>query len=206
MAGRLRRLWRTRTTASSTIVYGVEPGKRIRWHTDATEETQYIIAGTGKLDLEDGTTHQAGPGSVFVLPTPMRHDLENTGKETLCAVAFFAAAMFTQDFDQVDVAAEEPHPRHAEPRRLRSHMRPWVVLTCAAISLATSLVPARSDSPNGVRTLNPPGAIKAVGTWSLGARAGDFIFIAGIQGIDLATNKLVEDPKRAFAKLSLTSK
>ena len=85
-------------------------------------------------------------------------------------------------------------------------MRPWVVLTCAAISLATSLVPARSDSPNGVRTLNPPGAIKAVGTWSLGARAGDFIFIAGIQGIDLATNKLVEDPKRAFAKLSLTSK
>jgi hypothetical protein len=42
-----------------------------------------------------------GPGSVFVLPTPMRHDLENTGKETLRAVAFFSAAMFTQDFDQV---------------------------------------------------------------------------------------------------------
>jgi hypothetical protein len=38
---------------------------------------------------------------VFVLPTPMRHDLENIGKETLRAVAFFAAAMFTQDFDQV---------------------------------------------------------------------------------------------------------
>ena len=83
------------------IVYGVEPGKRIGWHTDATEERQYIIAGTGKLDPEDGTAHQAGPGSVFVLPTPMRHDLENTGKETLRAVAFFAAAMFTQDFDQV---------------------------------------------------------------------------------------------------------
>jgi quercetin dioxygenase-like cupin family protein len=89
------------TTASSTIVYEVEPGKRLGWHTDATEETQYIIAGTGKLYLEDGTTHQVGPGSVFVLPTPMRHDLENTGKETLRAVAFFAAAMFTQDFNQV---------------------------------------------------------------------------------------------------------
>jgi quercetin dioxygenase-like cupin family protein len=89
------------TTASSTIVYEVEPGKRLGWHTDATEETQYIIAGTGKLYLEDGTTHPVGPGSVFVLPTPMRHDLENTGKETLRAVAFFAAAMFTQDFDQV---------------------------------------------------------------------------------------------------------
>ena len=88
-------------TASSTIVYEVEPGKRLGWHTDATEETQYIIAGRGKLYLEDGSTHEVGPGSVFVLPTPMRHDLENTGKETLRAVAFFAAAMFTQDFDQV---------------------------------------------------------------------------------------------------------
>jgi quercetin dioxygenase-like cupin family protein len=44
------------TTASSTIVYEVEPGKRLGWHTDATEETQYIIAGHGKLYLEDGST------------------------------------------------------------------------------------------------------------------------------------------------------
>jgi quercetin dioxygenase-like cupin family protein len=88
-------------TASSTIVYEIEPGKRLGWHTDATEETQYIISGEGKLYLEDGSTHRVGPGSVFVLPTPMRHDLENTGTETLRAVAFFAAAMFTQDFDQV---------------------------------------------------------------------------------------------------------
>jgi quercetin dioxygenase-like cupin family protein len=88
-------------TASSTIVYEIEPGKRLGWHTDATEETQYIIAGRGKLYLEDGSTYAVGPGSVFVLPTPMRHDLENTGSETLRAVAFFAAGMFTQDFDQV---------------------------------------------------------------------------------------------------------
>jgi quercetin dioxygenase-like cupin family protein len=88
-------------TASSTIVYEIEPGGRLGWHTDATEETQYIIGGTGKLYLEDGSTYVVGPGSVFVLPTPMRHDLENTGTETLRAVAFFAAAMFTQTFDQV---------------------------------------------------------------------------------------------------------
>jgi len=88
-------------TASSTIVYEIEPGKRLGWHTDATEESQYIIAGTGLLYLEDGSRHPVGPGSVFVLPTPMRHDLANTGKETLRAVAFFAAAMFTQNFDNV---------------------------------------------------------------------------------------------------------
>jgi quercetin dioxygenase-like cupin family protein len=88
-------------TASSTIVYEIAPGGRLGWHHDATEETQYIIEGTGKLYLEDGSTQAVGPGSIFVLPTPIRHDLENTGKETLRAVAFFAAAMFTQTFDQV---------------------------------------------------------------------------------------------------------
>lgn len=89
------------TTQSSTIVYEIEPGGRLGWHTDATEETQYIIAGNGELHMEDGSKHPVGPGSVFVLPTPVRHDLVNTGKETLRAVAFFAAAMFTQTFDNV---------------------------------------------------------------------------------------------------------
>jgi len=72
LAGRVCVYGGNGTTASSAIVYEVEPGKRLGWHTDATEETQYIIAGSGKLYLEDGTTHQVGPGSVFVLPTPMR--------------------------------------------------------------------------------------------------------------------------------------
>ena len=31
----------------------------------------------------------------------MRHNLANVGTETLRAVAFFAAAMFTQNFDDV---------------------------------------------------------------------------------------------------------
>ena len=77
------------------------PNSRLGWHTDATEETQYIVSGQGELQLEDGSKHAVGPGSVFVLPTPMRHDLVNTGSEPLRAVAFFAAAMFTQTFDNV---------------------------------------------------------------------------------------------------------
>jgi quercetin dioxygenase-like cupin family protein len=88
-------------TESSTIVYEIEPGERLGWHTDATEETQYIVAGAGKLFLEDGTSHLVAPGSVFVLPTGVKHDLANVGTETLRAVAFFAAAMFTQKFDNV---------------------------------------------------------------------------------------------------------
>jgi quercetin dioxygenase-like cupin family protein len=88
-------------TQSSTIVYEIEPGGRLGWHTDQTEETQYIIAGTGTLYVEGMGELPVGPGSVFVLPTGLRHDLGNTGSETLRAVAFFAAAMFTQAFDNV---------------------------------------------------------------------------------------------------------
>lgn len=47
-------------------------------------------------------------------------------------------------------------------------------------------------SPAGVKTLAPEGAIKPTGTWNLGTRAGDFIFIAGMRGIDPKTNHLVE--------------
>jgi 2-iminobutanoate/2-iminopropanoate deaminase len=64
---------------------------------------------------------------------------------------------------------------------------------------------ASAQSPNGVRTLSPPGAIKVEGTWSLGARAGDFVFVAGMQGVDPATGKLVPDPegriRQAFANI-----
>jgi 2-iminobutanoate/2-iminopropanoate deaminase len=72
--------------------------------------------------------------------------------------------------------------------------------------LAASLGSAHSQSPNGVKTLDPPGAIKAEGTWSLGARAGDFIFLAGMQGIDPATNKLVEDPQMRILRAFLNIK
>lgn len=85
---------------STTIVFEIEPGGRLGWHTDQTEETQYIISGNGELQRDDGN-YSVGPGSVFVVPTNVRHDLVNTGADTLRAVAFFSAAMFTQVFDDV---------------------------------------------------------------------------------------------------------
>ncbi len=57
----------------------------------------------------------------------------------------------------------------------------------------------------GVRILSPPGAIAPTGTWSLGARAGDFVFVAGMRGIDPASNALVEGAqariRQAFANM-----
>jgi enamine deaminase RidA (YjgF/YER057c/UK114 family) len=83
--------------------------------------------------------------------------------------------------------------------------RRLAALLVAAASIAPPL--ALAESPNGVRTLNPPGAIKAEGTWSLGVRAGDFVFVAGMQGVDPATGTLVADPqgriRQAFLNLKL---
>jgi 2-iminobutanoate/2-iminopropanoate deaminase len=71
-----------------------------------------------------------------------------------------------------------------------------LALAClTTLVLASGHALAQSPSPNGVRTLDPPGAIKAEGTWSLGVRAGDFVFVAGMQGVDPATNKLVAHPQ-----------
>jgi enamine deaminase RidA (YjgF/YER057c/UK114 family) len=83
-----------------------------------------------------------------------------------------------------------------------------IALACvAALAMASTPGLAQSPSPNGVRTLNPPGAIKAEGTWSLGTRAGDFVFVAGMPGIDPATNTMVQDPaaqvRQAFVNIRL---
>jgi 2-iminobutanoate/2-iminopropanoate deaminase len=42
-----------------------------------------------------------------------------------------------------------------------------------------------------VRILSPKGAIAPTGTWSLGARAGDFVFVAGMRGIEPLSNTIV---------------
>ena len=56
-----------------------------------------------------------------------------------------------------------------------------------------------------VRYLKPAGAIAPTGTWSLGARAGEFVFVAGMRGIDPATNTIVgteeERIRRAFTNM-----
>ena len=65
-------------------------------------------------------------------------------------------------------------------------------------------------SPNGVRTLSPAGAIAPTGTWSVAARAGDFVFIAGMRGIDPASNRLVagDEPRvrQAFDNMALIAR
>jgi 2-iminobutanoate/2-iminopropanoate deaminase len=55
-----------------------------------------------------------------------------------------------------------------------------------------------------VKTLSPAGAIKPTGTWSLGTRAGDFVFVAGMRGIDPRTNTIV-GPEEARIRCAYTN-
>ena len=67
-----------------------------------------------------------------------------------------------------------------------------LIVGVAAMTVMAWPAHAQPLSPNGVKTLSPPGAIKPTGTWNLGTRAGDFVFVAGMRGIDPATNQLVQ--------------
>ena len=88
------------STYSSTVYFEIDPGGRLGWHTDSTEETQCILAGSGEIQSDDGNA-EVTAGDVFVLPEGVRHDLVNTGSETLRAVAFFSNGIVSQNFDNV---------------------------------------------------------------------------------------------------------
>jgi len=88
--------------AENTVVvpFSIAPGGHLGWHTDSLEETQYVIAGSGELQRDDSSS-PVGPGSIFVLPRDVRHDLRNTGTVPLLAIAFFSGEALTQTFDNV---------------------------------------------------------------------------------------------------------
>ena len=86
-------------------------------------------------------------------------------------------------------------------------MKKMLLLVAALVWVLPAAAETFPLSPAGVKTLAPEGAIKPTGTWNLGTRAGDFVFIAGMRGIDPKTNLQVEgdEPRirQAFANMKL---
>jgi 2-iminobutanoate/2-iminopropanoate deaminase len=78
--------------------------------------------------------------------------------------------------------------------------------TLAAIALLAAAAPAATQSPNGVKTLSPAGAITPTGTWDVASRAGDFVFIAGMRGIDPRTDTLVPGDEARIRQAFLNMK
>jgi 2-iminobutanoate/2-iminopropanoate deaminase len=71
-------------------------------------------------------------------------------------------------------------------------VKTWLCGLAALLMAVWAASPSAQQAPPGaVKTLSPRGSIEPTGTWSLGARAGDFVFVAGMRGIDPRTNTLV---------------
>jgi len=68
------------------------------------------------------------------------------------------------------------------------------------------MMAARSTSPKGVKTLSPDGAVRPTGTFSLGVRAGDFVFVAGMRGIEPRSNALVSGEEARIRQAFLNMK
>jgi 2-iminobutanoate/2-iminopropanoate deaminase len=61
-------------------------------------------------------------------------------------------------------------------------------------------------SRDGVKILSPAGAITPTATWSVGTRAGDFVFVAGMRGIDPTSNTLVAGEEARIRQAFLNMK
>jgi quercetin dioxygenase-like cupin family protein len=71
---------------------GVIPTGRAPLHAHPHEEAVYILAGTGRLWIEDAPVGDLRPGSVVFFPIGVRHTLENTGEEDLKVLGAFSPA------------------------------------------------------------------------------------------------------------------
>jgi len=71
---------------------GVIPTGRAPLHAHPHEEAVYILAGTGRLWIEDAPVGELRAGSVVFFPIGVRHTLENTGREDMKVLGAFSPA------------------------------------------------------------------------------------------------------------------
>jgi quercetin dioxygenase-like cupin family protein len=71
---------------------GVIPPGRAPLHAHPHEEAVYIIAGSGRLWIEDEAVGALRAGSVVFFPIGVRHTLENTGREDMKVLGAFSPA------------------------------------------------------------------------------------------------------------------
>jgi quercetin dioxygenase-like cupin family protein len=71
---------------------GVIPTGRAPLHAHPHEEAVYIVAGSGRLWIEEDPAGELKPGSVVFFPIGVRHTLENTGREDMKVLGAFSPA------------------------------------------------------------------------------------------------------------------
>lgn len=71
---------------------GIIPTGRAPLHAHPHEEAVYILAGTGRLWIEDDPAGDLRPGSVVFFPVGVRHTLENSGSVDMKVLGAFSPA------------------------------------------------------------------------------------------------------------------
>lgn len=72
----------------------------------------------------------------------------------------------------------------------------------AAAAFAITLPAAASAETSAVKIIAPTDkTITPSGTWSIGARAGDFVFIGGMRGTDRVTGKMVDGDEARIRRM-----
>jgi 2-iminobutanoate/2-iminopropanoate deaminase len=80
-------------------------------------------------------------------------------------------------------------------------------LFAVALSGSMIVMGAAAVHAQGVTILAPvEGGLKPSGSWSVGARAGGFLFIGGMRGVDPATNKLVDGDEARIRQMFMNVK
>jgi len=75
-----------------TLFTGIIPTGRAPLHAHPHEEIVYILAGDGRLWIEDDRVGELRPGAVVFVPVAVRHTLENTGSGDMKVLGAFSPA------------------------------------------------------------------------------------------------------------------
>jgi quercetin dioxygenase-like cupin family protein len=75
-----------------TLFTGIIPTGRANLHAHPHEEIVYMLAGDGRLWIEDDQVGALRPGSVVFVPVGVRHTLENTGADDMKVLGAFSPA------------------------------------------------------------------------------------------------------------------
>lgn len=77
-------------------------------------------------------------------------------------------------------------------------------LLASAFACVLLMSPAYADGVKIIQSVK--GGVTPTGSWSAGARAGDFVFVGGMRGIDPATSQLVEGEEARVRQMFLNMK
>lgn len=92
--------WQDGTTASSVVLFDVEPGCHIGRHRHTAEEVVLVLEGEVEVELE-GERETLRAGAVSFAPAQAWHNVRCTSDERARCVGFFAAASVVSTYEDV---------------------------------------------------------------------------------------------------------